>query len=142
MKFSIEDFFRKRGQISMFLAGLVTFTEEILNAKLQFLRSGIWLNIVTTIIKIEIGGDQLYQDIQVDTAILRDTTRYYEWYYNTLWGARRYYKWYFESLRDTTRHSEYFCKTLRVTSYYDIPWCYKNDVVIQGKIIGWTWLNK
>ena len=37
MKFSIKDFFRKCDQISWKTAGLVTFTEEILNEKLHFL---------------------------------------------------------------------------------------------------------
>ena len=64
--------------------------------------------------EIEIGGDQLYEDIRQDTAILQNTNKYYEWYYGTLRGTRRYYQWYFESLRDTTRHLEQLCKTLRV----------------------------
>ena len=39
MKFSIKDFFSKRGQIGKKTADLVTFTEESLNGKFHFLCS-------------------------------------------------------------------------------------------------------
>ena len=39
MKFSIKDFFSKRGQIRKKTADLVTFTEESLNGKFHFLCS-------------------------------------------------------------------------------------------------------
>ena len=42
MNFSIKNFFSKCDQICSFLADLVTFTEEILNAKLHFLCRVNW----------------------------------------------------------------------------------------------------
>ena len=39
MKFSIKDFFSKCDPSLQFPADLVTFTEDILNGKLHFLRS-------------------------------------------------------------------------------------------------------
>ena len=70
------------------------------------------------------------------------TTRYCEWYYETLRGTTsgttrhyvvlrvvqrdtvRYYEWYYESLRDTTsgttRHCEVLRMILRVTMWYYI----------------------
>ena len=46
MKFSIKDFFSKCDQIRRKHAGLVTFTEEILNGKLHFLYSEKYLELI------------------------------------------------------------------------------------------------
>ena len=65
------------------------------------------------------------------------TTRYYERYYETLQGTASGATGHCGVLPED-RHYERFCETLRVVARYivtDIPWHYKNDYVIQDRII-------
>ena len=67
MNFSIKDFFRKCGQIQ-FSAGLVAFTEEILNGKLHFLCS------VSSLIFLVISCSSFYPN-PIDSLDLKERLR-------------------------------------------------------------------